>query len=197
MSFDQESGSETAARYQDFALRTYTDVRANIKTALDGAVADLPVLVIIGESHLDTQQERDANLYTADYMEEPALASAFTEIAALEAAARIVGKENVVLSIESFPEKFPEKIEAIRENGGVPPAPYDQMPIWHTLAYAVNNGFEIVPTDTGNHYHETAPDLRDEMMIDAVASVSASAEDSPQIVVHVGGESAYFKYAWF
>lgn len=188
MSANENNSSESVSevRYEAFARDTYAATRDHISTALKDSLPDLPVLVIVGESHLDTAQEKTANAYTADFMEEPALASAFTEISALEAAARLVGKENVVLSLEFRPDKFAEKVTAIRENGGVPPASHAHMPMMHTLAYAINNGFQIVPTDSGNHLHETDPEARDQMMIDSLSAIAA-VEDKPKIVVHIGG----------
>lgn len=82
--------------YEDFATETYTKVRADMAQALEGANG-LPILLVSGEAHGD-----DSTLDKAipDFLVEPAIAAAYTHLAAIKAAVDLVGAENVVLSLE-------------------------------------------------------------------------------------------------
>lgn len=176
------------AVYQDFALRTYASVRTFMESYLRTNREGTPLLVVVGEQHLDIELEQQANESIPDELQEPALAAAFSEIGALEAAARLVGRDDIALSIELPPESLPKYVTAIRENGGIVPDPYKELPFMHTLAFAVNNNIEIVPTDPGLEHRKTNEDLREEMQKTAISAI-ASADDPPRIIVHVGGQN--------
>lgn len=182
----QKSNDENIAKYQDFALETYTTVRQNLSSALLNEQDGLPVLVFIGEQHLDSQPELDANEYTPEARQEPALAAAFTEIAALEAAARLVGKNDIALSIELPPHRLSYYVDRIKEGGGIPDDFDRDFPFMHTLAFAVNNNIEVIPTDPGLEHRHSNEEMREQMQRDAVSAIAAS-EGSPRVVVHVGG----------
>jgi len=182
--------------YQAFALSTYTTVRNALAEGLKEGADSLPILVVIGEQHADSQPELDANEYTPDDQEEPALAAAFTEIGALEAAARLVGKENMALSIEIPPDLLTFYVGRIRDNDGVIPDSELEYPFMHTLAYAINNNIEIIPTDPGLEYIRENEELREQMQQDAIAAIGVG-EDAPRVVVHVGGHYHLSNFAGF
>ena len=181
-----KSNDENIAKYQDFALHAYTTVRQNLSSALLNEEDGLPILVVVGEQHSDIQPELDANEYTPDARQEPALAAAFTEIGALEAAARLVGKDNMALSIELPPHRLSFYVDRIKDGGGVLNDFDRDFPFMHTLAFAVNNNIEIIPTDPGLEHRSDNEELREQMQRDAVSAIAAS-EDGPRVVVHVGG----------
>ncbi|MGN7438071.1 MAG: hypothetical protein ACTHOO_05435 [Alcanivorax sp.] len=182
--------------YQAFALSTYTTVRNALSEGLKESTDGLPILVVIGEQHMDSQPELDANEYTPDDQEEPAVAAAFTEIGALEAAARLVGKENMALSIEIPPDRLPYYVGRIRDNDGVIPDSDMEHPFMHTLAYAINNNIEIIPTDPGLEYVIENEELREQMQRDAIAAIGVG-DDAPRVVVHVGGHYHLSNFAGF
>tara|TARA_R110002095_G_scaffold91656_1_gene80033 strand:- start:1894 stop:2823 length:930 start_codon:yes stop_codon:yes gene_type:complete len=173
-------------KYKEFAEQTYETVSDSMRAAvLRSAQSDLPVLIMVGEHHLDIKQEREANKHTPDNMQNPASAAAFTEIATLEAAARLVGRDHMAFSMELPSDTLARLVSEIKDHNGTVPQNRQHLPFMHTIAYAVNNNIAINPSDPGIDYRKTDPEQREQMQRDSVAALAC--DDDIRLVVHVGG----------
>lgn len=182
------SGLETAT-YKEFAEHTYSTARDSIKEAL--AAADgLPILIVSTEEHEDTMGESVINTFLSDENEEPAFAAAYTHISAIQAAADLVGKENVIVSLEVHPDYVKNTLlshaEDVTEEGK-----YYMLPIFEAVRYAQKEGFEIVGSDPHDPDGPTPKGVtsqdRYDSEVEAIGKLALRVEDKPKIVIHIGG----------
>ena len=128
------------------------------------------------------------------------MAAAYGHLAAINAAIRIAGKENVVISFERDPDVV-EKIvgDAKKNYGSVEKYFGDNLdvdaPMGYAFRYAYNQGLKIVGSDKGDKaaIERNDGDLRaasedkGRYMEEIVALKELAATHKPHIVVHIGG----------
>ena len=134
--------------------------------------------------------------------EEPALSAAYTHIAAIQSAVDLVGKENVVVSFE-FDEPLIEKsldvvyeIQLLREEGNLDSIYshaarlFNAFPTFHAMEFAKSQGLEIVGSDPGRgaDFSSDSQERRDAEIV-ALGKLALQTEDTPKVVVHVGGSA--------
>ena len=187
--------SDAAQRsaYERFAAETYATFHGTIKGAVQAAPRGQDVLVVVGDDHADTPF-RTYFIDPSDKPEdrEPALAGAFSQISALEAAVRVAGKDGVKLSIELDEAKLKFITDAIRNNDGNVPPEFQPYTMFHTIAYAMKHDIPIVPNDP---LHETAEkegddinnEERERALIRGIISTADKHDQKTSVVVHVGG----------
>ncbi len=137
--------------YDQYARDVYATVFKNMKSALHDA-GKKSVLTVSGESHDDTFLEAwIINPFTPDDKEKPALAAAYAHVSAMTAAEKLVGKNNVIDSIEAMPERIKEVLEKFRNGFKPEEIGLDRgLPTIYALYHAYEKGFKIVGTDSGS-----------------------------------------------
>ncbi len=194
--------------YEQFAKDTYVKVYHDMKDAL-GASGDLPILVVSGEMHNDPMlgdhidiivseetddflkeyediYDLDISVLIPDSMENPALASAYTHMSNIQAASDLVGKDNVVVSVE-LNNKTLEQVISFIEKGSTFTTP---IPALETISFALKNGYEIVASDPLNGKGDKGDKYQQERYDEEILAIGRHAlriEDTPKIVVHIGG----------
>jgi hypothetical protein len=182
--------------YEKYARDSYTVVMGAMRERLL-ANGGKPLLVVSGESHEDGTAEKWSNAFTRDSKEQPALAAAYTHMAAITAAVRLVGKENVVVSIEQYSREMGEIARDLRM--GLKPKVQlnDEKPMSRAILYANSLGLKIQGTDEGRvgAIRRAEGDLN--KAIDdnsryveerqALNDLGRFGPRPPKIVVHIGG----------
>jgi hypothetical protein len=182
--------------YEQFAKDSYTVVMGTMRERLlaNGGKA---LLVVSGESHEDGTAEKWSNAFTRDSKEQPALAAAYTHIAAITAAVRLVGKENVIVSIEQYSKEMAEITRDLRMGLKPKVELNDEKPMSRALLYASSLGLKIQGTDDGRvgAIRRAEGDLN--KAIDdnsryveerrALNDLGRFGPNPPKIVVHIGG----------
>ena len=192
---------EQFSAYFKFADDTYRTFFTKIKQAVDETPQSKIALVVIGEPHMDRE----------DVIARPAAASAFSEISAIHSAIRLVGGENVALSVELpqaeldklqrmiFDEVFMRNEEWVKDQSEdrpiyLPPH-FQKIPLMYTLVHAMQNGIHIV----GNDHPDAMKMLQDKSIIfnedrekhiiDGVLSFAKRSEEYKEkaVVIHIGG----------
>ena len=128
--------------YDQYARDVYATVFKNMKSALHDA-GKKSVLTVSGESHDDTFLEAwIINPFTPDDKEKPALAAAYAHVSAMTAAEKLVGKNNVIVSIEAMPERIKEVLEKFRNGFKPEEIGLDRgLPTIYALYHAYEKGF--------------------------------------------------------
>lgn len=180
-SFDKDIND----RYARFAADTYKTLESDIRNAVNTNSSGRSVLLVIGEEHQDSDAELEINNRVPIEEQEPALAAAISEISALEAASRLVGKENVTLSVEVNPRTLGVITQMLKDNQGFVPETLHPNPLAHTIAYAIQNGINVAPVDDSGFSGE----VRNEFLVDSISNLSTQAgvAENPSVVVHVTG----------
>ena len=165
---------------------------------------DLPMLVVSGEMHRDIPEQGVLDFFIPAEYEEPALAAAYSHIAAIQSAIDLVGKENVVVSFE-FNDPLIDKslgvvddIQELRRQGALGNTDneagwmFNTFPSFHAMEFAKNQGLDIVGSDPGRgeDFSSDSQARRDDEVV-ALGKLALKTEDTPKIVVHVGGEAHF------
>lgn len=186
--------------YKQFARETYEKVYNEMKKSLELS-GDTPLLVMSGEHHFDSYKEKNYyNAIAPDSWQEPAAAAAYTHIAMIQAAIDLVGKENVVVSVEmdAFLEKFFEadrayfnsEMEKFQNGASLDSLSQENRTKMEQGAaraqyFAKNTGVEIVGTDLENRNPDEQ--LRKDAEIEAIGKIALRTQNTPKIVLHIGG----------
>ena len=162
-----------------------TSLQGDISQALKSS-GNLPVFVMSGEVHEDTETENTLNDYLPDQYENPALAAAYTHISAIHAAGELVGKENVIVSIELDQDELDQAIEiANRElNGQVL---VEARPMYEAVRFAVEQGYELVASDPLRDRKNPDRQDRFDAEIETIGKHALRTEDTPKVIIHIGG----------
>ena len=192
---------DMSEEYKQFSKETYGSIYQEIKHGLSEA-GNLPVLVVSGEMHREPLGQETLNTFIPDEYEEPALAGSYSHISAIQAAADLVGKENVVISIEADDAILKREIDAVetiaghRSNGDIgrmdPESArlFDNYTMFHAIEYANTEGFRIVASDP-NRENWNGPE-RFSGEIESLGKLALDTSDNrPKIVVHLGGSSHF------
>lgn len=181
------------SRYRDFARDSYSRISSAISQRLSVLSNKQDLLVVVGEQHFDPPANHCFYHENHPDDKKPALASAFVEIAAIEAAVRAVGPQNVKVSLELDKTRY-EEIKAVLKEGGVRIA----SPIVHAMLYAERNGLEMHVTDTAVSKYNAEQyasgkavfdNSRDAEMTRNVNNLAWSADQVTKVVVHIGGSN--------
>lgn len=165
---------------------------------------DLPMLVVSGEMHHDLPEQGFLDSFIPAGYEEPALAAAYSHIAAIQSAINLVGKENVVVSFE-FNEPLLERslsvvdeIQELRGQGNLGNVNseagriFNAFPAFHAMEFAKSQGLDIVGSDPGRGKDFSSDSqVRRDAEVDALGKLVLKVADTPKIVVHVGGEAHF------
>lgn len=171
--------------YDQFAQDTYEQVHGAIDQALKNS-GGLPVFVMSGEVHEDTEMDNTFNEYLPDQYENPALAAAYTHISAIHAAGELVGKENMVVSIELDQDTLDQEIHiAELELSGH--RIMQQTPMYEAIRFAVEQGYEVVPSDPLHNTENPYAQERFEAEIEEIGKHALRTDNPPQVIVHIGG----------
>ncbi len=168
-------------KYRDFAVETYNRFDNDVNLALAQNKTGKSLLIVVGQEGKDSDYELKRNATIAPEDQEPAIAGAIAEISALEASARAVGAENVTLSVELNDRTLRALSKIIRENEGAVPARLADSTVFHTVAYAMERGINIVPNSPFTYKGEEATNFT----IDAVRGMATESNGTPNVVVHV------------
>ncbi len=183
--------------YENFARDTYATVDQQVASALTQANG-MPVIILSASEHGDGGLENILNVLMHASAEEPAMASAYTHIAAIESAVRAVGAENVIVSFEFDQEKLDARQGLLKpaiENEEL--SPEQQMsyvelqdhPVYVALYHATESGIETVASDPLHNIDNYKAQRRFDAEIETLEQHALRTENPPQIVVHIGGSS--------
>ena len=185
--------------YEEFAKETYATTRSEIGTAVEGG-GGLPVLVVSGNEHIDSGLERKLNYFTRDANEEPAMAGAYTHIAAIQASSDLVGAENVVVSFEFDQDKLDRRIEMVQRAINDDSVTLEDVlkeeglegrPVYYAMEYALREGHTLVASDPWHDAPSPTDPKRFDGEIEALGKQALRTEDRPDVVVHIGGSSHF------
>ena len=185
--------------YADFATQIYSSMQQEIAEAAAHS-GDLPILVVSGYEHIDGRLEKTLNYFTTDAEEEPAMASAYTHIAAMQASADLVGSQNVLVSFEFDQDKLDSRVDMVLRAINNPSlslenvleeAGLEERPVYYAMEYALEQGYEVVASDPWHDSPSTTDPKRFSGEIDALSSQATRYDNRPEIVVHIGGSSHF------
>lgn len=185
--------------YEIFAAEIYTMARQEIQEAVSSSEG-LPVLVVSGYEHIDRGLERTLNYFTTDAEEEPAMASAYTHIAAIQASADLVGGDDIIVSFEFDQDKLDARVEMVLGAINDPETSLEEVlleagledrPIYYAMEYALEQGYEIIASDPWHDSPSTTDPKRFSGEIEVLSNQASRLEDRPEIVVHLGGSSHF------
>lgn len=183
--------------YENFARDTYSTLNNEIVEAVEQADG-MPVIIFSATEHSDSDIEKFLNILTPASQEEPAMASAYTHIAAIESAVRAVGAENVVVSFEFNDRLLNDRqsyIQPAVERDDLSPSRQmehrglEENPVYVALYHAMDSGLETVASDPLRDAHNIVDPRRFEAEIESLESLALRTEDKPKIVVHIGGSA--------
>lgn len=189
--------------YKEFAKDSYSTINAAMRDGLSKS-GDLPMLVVSGEMHRDLPEQGFLDFFIPAKHEEPALAAAYSHIAAIQSAIDVAGKENVVVSFElndTLLEKslgVVDQIQELRQQGELGNVNseagwmYNTFPYFHAMEFAKSQGLVIVGSDPGRgkDFSSDSQERRD-AEVDALGKLALQTADIPRVVVHVGGEAHF------
>ena len=181
-----------SSAYEQFAKDTYETVYNAAQKGLSEAKGE-PILIVSGEEHSDNILEKIINfVWTDDEDESPAHAAAYTHVAAIKAAEQLVGKYNMVVSVEQDPDLIKDMLSKM--DAGMPlDFAMDPSPTQIAFMYAYENGYTIVGTDAGyrsaiQRAEGDALKAIDDPQRYAMENAALSdLADRAKVVVHVGG----------
>ncbi|MDH5723660.1 MAG: hypothetical protein OEY94_10115 [Alphaproteobacteria bacterium] len=166
--------------YEKFARDTYNKVYDTINQSLK-KVDGLPILVVSASDLLDYQKEVAWDYFTSDEHEEPALAGAYTHIAAIQAAVDLVGKDNVIVHFIGDQEQMNSNYKRIdrREREGRD-ATY---PIDETIKFINQKGYKIQVDSEASP--NSISDIDSDRLVNNYGKLANVVPAAPKIVVSI------------
>lgn len=170
--------------YTQFAQDTYEQIKSDVQKALQ-ADTNLPLLVVSGERHTEIELDEVLAGVIPDKYENPALAAAYTHISAIHAAGELVGKDNIVVSIEMSQSELTALTELVQNHTLFLSEDTYNLPIMRALSYAIENQYEVVATDPISE--PGSGQERYDAEIEKIGQIALRTQDRPDVVVHMGG----------
>lgn len=169
--------------YKKFATDTYNKIYDDIKKALKRS-GDESILAVSGENHKELFLDQIFNKAMPNSFANPSYAAITTHISIIQAATNLVGKEDVLLSVELTKTKF----DSLKENftaGRKNDSDYYCRSMNDAVYFALENGIKISADDHLEHLKFNDP-KRYKREIDVLRN-HASADDAPKIISHLCG----------
>ena len=172
--------------YKKFAKETYDTVYTAMKDGVAQS-GNLPLLFMSGESHIDTKLEKQSNNFVPESDQEPAIAAAYTHVAAIKSAADLVGNDKVAISFEMDQETLDQLKDRYAHNPDSFQEMCERFPMLIALKYAIDNGYETVASDPLYQTPNATSPERFDAEKDALGKVALRTNNQPNIIVHIGG----------